>query len=176
MGFIISKYYYLFNDSISNKSFGFDIRSLLAILKSDYPSCPYTFRNYTDYEKNSIWNHAKILSRNGVILEFDKLELNKEQEMEMRMKDVFHKINMLDNYSSHLWFKNMDLKEKLVSSFLAFENKGGLDLDSKVHSIRLNAIQNFENKGFPTKKDEEWIKFNDLSEEETAEPEEEVLN
>ena len=50
----------------------------------------------------------------------------------------------------------MDLKEKLVSSFLAFENKGGLDLDSNVHSIRTKAIQNFEKEGFPTKKDEEW--------------------
>jgi Fe-S cluster assembly protein SufD len=50
----------------------------------------------------------------------------------------------------------MDLKEKLVSSFLAFENKGVLDLDSNVHAIRSKAIQNFENKGFPTKKDEEW--------------------
>ena len=50
----------------------------------------------------------------------------------------------------------MDLKEKLVSSFLAFENKGGLDLDSKAHSIRLQAIQNFEKEGFPSKKDEEW--------------------
>ena len=50
----------------------------------------------------------------------------------------------------------MDLKEKLVSSFLAFENKGGLDLDSKAHSIRSKAIHNFEKQGFPTKKDEEW--------------------
>jgi Fe-S cluster assembly protein SufD len=50
----------------------------------------------------------------------------------------------------------MELKEKLVSSFLAFENKGGLDLDSKTHATRLQAIQNFENEGFPTKKDEEW--------------------
>jgi len=50
----------------------------------------------------------------------------------------------------------MDLKEKLVSSFLAFENKGGLDLDSNVHNIRTKAIQNFEQEGFPTKKDEEW--------------------
>jgi len=50
----------------------------------------------------------------------------------------------------------MELKEKLVSSFLAFENKGGLDLDSNVHGIRLKAIENFEKKGFPTKKDEEW--------------------
>ncbi|WP_298365206.1 Fe-S cluster assembly protein SufD [uncultured Lutibacter sp.] len=50
----------------------------------------------------------------------------------------------------------MELKEKLVSSFLAFENKGGLDLDSNVHSIRSKAMQNFEKEGFPTKKDEEW--------------------
>jgi len=50
----------------------------------------------------------------------------------------------------------MDLKEKLVTSFLAFENKGGLDLDSNVHSVRSKAIQNFEKEGFPTKKDEEW--------------------
>ena len=50
----------------------------------------------------------------------------------------------------------MDLKEKLVSSFLAFENEGGLDLDSNVHAIRQKAIQTFENEGFPTKKDEEW--------------------
>ena len=50
----------------------------------------------------------------------------------------------------------MDLKEKLVSSFLAFENKGGLDLDSNVHNVRTKAIKNFEQKGFPTKKDEEW--------------------
>ncbi|WP_111706916.1 Fe-S cluster assembly protein SufD [Lutibacter citreus] len=50
----------------------------------------------------------------------------------------------------------MELKEKLVSSFLAFENKGNLDLDSNVHSLRLKAIHNFEKEGFPTKKNEEW--------------------
>ncbi|PKP13406.1 MAG: Fe-S cluster assembly protein SufD [Bacteroidetes bacterium HGW-Bacteroidetes-3] len=50
----------------------------------------------------------------------------------------------------------MELKEKLVSSFLAFENRGNIDLDSTVHAIRLKAIQNFEKEGFPTKKDEEW--------------------
>ncbi|MHA7829892.1 MAG: Fe-S cluster assembly protein SufD [Flagellimonas sp.] len=48
----------------------------------------------------------------------------------------------------------MDLKEKLVSSFMAFED--GLDLDHPVHEERNNAIKNFETKGFPTKKDEAW--------------------
>ena len=50
----------------------------------------------------------------------------------------------------------MDLKEKLVASFMAFENKGNVDLDSKVHGIRSAAIEHFENSGFTNRKDEEW--------------------
>jgi hypothetical protein len=138
---IPSVYYYLFNDSMSNKSFGFDIRSLLAILKSDYPSCPYTFRHYSDDEKNSIFNHAKKLSKIGIILEFDKLELNKDQEIEMRMKDVFHKINMLDNYSSHLWFKNLDIKG-LATLYSKLEDiwnyRVGMDTVEKMRILQTN--------------------------------------
>ena len=48
----------------------------------------------------------------------------------------------------------IDLKEKLVSSFMAFENK--VDVDDPVHEIRLGAIKNFEAKGFPTTKEEAW--------------------
>ena len=50
----------------------------------------------------------------------------------------------------------MDLKEKLVTSFMAFENKGNIDLDSKIHGIRTEAIEQFEKAGFPSKKHEEW--------------------
>lgn len=49
----------------------------------------------------------------------------------------------------------MDLKDKLLSSFLAFENNN-LDLNSPVHEVRSEAIKNFENKGFPSKKEEAW--------------------
>ncbi|WP_367756055.1 Fe-S cluster assembly protein SufD [Flavobacterium sp. WC2430] len=48
----------------------------------------------------------------------------------------------------------MDLKEKLVSSFMAFEER--IDVHSELHDVRTAAIKNFENKGFPTKKDEAW--------------------
>lgn len=48
----------------------------------------------------------------------------------------------------------MDLKEKLVSSFLAFENN--VDVDTYVHDVRSEAIKVFEAKGFPTKKEEAW--------------------
>lgn len=48
----------------------------------------------------------------------------------------------------------MDLKEKLVSSFLVFE--GQTDVDNYVHDVRNDAIKIFEEKGFPTKKEEAW--------------------
>ena len=48
----------------------------------------------------------------------------------------------------------MDLKEKLVSSFLALENQ--VNVDSYVHGIRSQAIKVFEEKGFPKKKEEAW--------------------
>ncbi|MFT5217258.1 MAG: Fe-S cluster assembly protein SufD [Glaciecola sp.] len=48
----------------------------------------------------------------------------------------------------------MDLKEKLVSSFLAFENQ--VDVEAYVHDIRTEAIKTFETNGFPSKKDEAW--------------------
>lgn len=48
----------------------------------------------------------------------------------------------------------MDLKEKLVSSFMAFEDH--VDVNDAVHDIRSEAIKNFEDKGFPSKKEEAW--------------------
>ncbi|MFP9097440.1 Fe-S cluster assembly protein SufD [Flavobacterium sp. RHBU_24] len=48
----------------------------------------------------------------------------------------------------------MDLKEKLLSSFMAFEER--VDVTTSLHDIRTEAIKNFENKGFPTKKEEAW--------------------
>ncbi|GAA4803923.1 Fe-S cluster assembly protein SufD [Litoribaculum gwangyangense] len=48
----------------------------------------------------------------------------------------------------------MDLKEKLLSSFMVFEDH--VDNDTYVHDIRNDAIKIFEEKGFPTKKEEAW--------------------
>jgi Fe-S cluster assembly protein SufD len=48
----------------------------------------------------------------------------------------------------------MDLKEKLLSSFMAFEER--VDVHSELHDVRTSAIKNFEDKGFPTKKEEAW--------------------
>jgi Fe-S cluster assembly protein SufD len=48
------------------------------------------------------------------------------------------------------------LRDKFISSFLAFENKGIIDVDADFHQKRSQAMQHFEKVGFPTKKIEEW--------------------
>ena len=54
----------------------------------------------------------------------------------------------------------MDFKEKLLASHLAFEER--IDHSDPVHQTRLDALEIFEKKGFPSIKDEAW-KFTSLS-------------
>jgi Fe-S cluster assembly protein SufD len=48
----------------------------------------------------------------------------------------------------------MSFKDKLLSSYIALEDY--LEYDSPLHEVRNNAIKIFEEKGFPTKKEEAW--------------------
>lgn len=48
----------------------------------------------------------------------------------------------------------MEFKEKLISSHLAFEED--LNLDDSVHETRASALKVFEEKGFPSKREEAW--------------------
>jgi len=48
----------------------------------------------------------------------------------------------------------MELKDKMLASFMAFEEK--IEANEDLHEVRNQAIKNFENKGFPTKKEEAW--------------------
>ena len=49
----------------------------------------------------------------------------------------------------------MELKKKLLSSFIAFENEYSSE-NLFVSELRNDAIKNFETTGFPSKKDENW--------------------
>ncbi len=48
----------------------------------------------------------------------------------------------------------MELKEKLLSSFLVMEQE--LDLSAPVHNLRTESLKTFEDLGFPSKKEEAW--------------------
>jgi Fe-S cluster assembly protein SufD len=49
-----------------------------------------------------------------------------------------------------------ELKDKLESSFIIFENELNGQAKTPIHKIRQEAFKVFEKKGFPTKRDEEW--------------------
>ncbi len=48
----------------------------------------------------------------------------------------------------------MEFKEKLLDSHLAFEER--IDLSDAIHQTRLESLKTFEQKGFPSRKDEAW--------------------
>ena len=48
----------------------------------------------------------------------------------------------------------MDLTDKLLSSFIAFEDQ--VNVNDPVHEIRTEALKRFEKQGFPNKKLEAW--------------------
>jgi hypothetical protein len=131
---IPEKYFYIFYDNITKKKYGYDIRTLIQIIHSEYQSCPYTFRSFTDNEKNMINNYVNKLLLNGIDLNIEKKVLTFEEETEMKIKDVFYQINMLDNYTNHNWFKELSLF-KLMELYLKMEDiwnyRSSMTMESK---------------------------------------------
>ncbi len=118
---IPDKYFYVFHDNISNRDYGYDIRTLIQIILSEYPSCPYTFRSFTDEEKTQIQLYKNYLEKKGVKLEIENAKMTPEEEIDMKIKDVFYQINMLDNYTDPDWFKSLSLKE-LIQLYIKMED------------------------------------------------------
>jgi len=83
-----------------------------------------------------------ILINNHITLNIEKAALSKEEEVNMKMKDVFHQINMLDNYTNYMWFKNLNIKQ-LIDFYIRMEDvwnyRLGMTNDAK-KSIVKNGI------------------------------------
>ena len=120
---IESKYFYRFRDEMSKKYYAYDIRALYELITSNYPSCPYTLRLFNDKEKKNINNHINKLKKYNIDLEEDKeiVKLTEEEEIELDIKELFYKINMLDNYTDHMWFSNLRLNE-LINLYIKSED------------------------------------------------------
>ena len=142
---IQDKYFYVFNDKINNKNYAYDIRTLYQIINSEYQSCPYTFRPFTDEEKNIITEYRNKLNKYGIDVEIPKITLTPEEEINMKIKDVFYQINMLDNYTNPCWFKNLELYQ-LVELYIRTEDiwnyRSNMDIESKKNIVNNGAVFN----------------------------------
>ncbi len=113
------KYFYIFNDKVSNKKYGYDIRIFGSILydPTNNPKfvakCPYTLRPFEIIEIINIEKYIEKLKASGVSLEIEKPKLSKEQEIQHKCVDIFARMDMLDNYTNSQWFMNLDVKKLL---------------------------------------------------------------
>ncbi len=113
------EYLYIFCDRFQTKGsycyYAYDIRSLVNILKMKNPSCPYTCRELNELEIYLIVNQIVKCKEKGIMIEMEKPEMTQEEEVDMLMRDVFHEINLLGNYTSFEWFR--DLSKILLLEF-----------------------------------------------------------
>ena len=135
---IPNKYFYIYHDKVNNKKYGYDIRTLLQIIYSDYPSCPYTFRPFTDEEKNRIYQYKEYLESKNIDLGLEKRDMSDQEYIDMKIKDVFYQINMLDNYTNPQWFKNLSLNQ-LIELYIQMEDiwayRIGMTIESKINIL-----------------------------------------
>lgn len=103
--------YFIKIKDINDKYYGFDIRTLSEIYKNGGNQNPYTQNKITTDEWYKINKHINYLDYNGLEYTIKKDIFDPEKEIELRMVEIFHKIDLLDNYTDHTWFKDLNLNE-----------------------------------------------------------------
>ena len=101
--------YFIKIKDINGKYYGFDIRTLSEIYKNGGNQNPYTQNEISIEEYNKINKHINYLNNNGLEYNVKKDIIDPEKEMELRMVEIFHEIDLLDNYTDHNWFKNLNI-------------------------------------------------------------------
>ncbi len=112
---------YIYHDNKTSLKYAYDIRTLIQLLNQDKPTCPYTCREFTINEKLNFLKDIEKRRKMGIKMDIEKIKLKPEEETEMKMIDIFHKINLLGNYTSHLWLKNMSINQ-LIKFYCDFED------------------------------------------------------
>jgi hypothetical protein len=117
---IPSIYFYPFYDDLRNKYYAYDIRSLNNLIHSNYCNCPYTLRMFNEEEKEKVNKYIYNLGKYGIIIQ-EEILLDETQELEMKIKDLFYNINMLDNYTNHEWFLSLNIVS-LINLYIKAED------------------------------------------------------
>ncbi len=109
------KYFYIFNDKVTKKKYGYDIRffSKLFFDNSVKPKCPYTLREFDLIEIVMIQKYIEKVKSLNITLDIEKPKLTKEQEIQHKCVDIFLRMDMLDNYTQSKWFLDLTQNELL---------------------------------------------------------------
>lgn len=106
---ITEKYFFSYTDD-NNFTYFFDIRSLIKLLETTKCN-PYTNKPFSEKDIEKINRKIKYLRDKGIKLNVEKDKKTPEQEFNHFVIDVFHKFDLLDNYTDHNWFLNLSLSQ-----------------------------------------------------------------
>lgn len=84
----------------------FDIRSFNKILET-HPINPYTLAPIPDYAIGKFKTKILYLQSKNINFLIERDKLPPEKEFEQKVIEIFHKYDMLDNYTNHLWFMRL---------------------------------------------------------------------
>ena len=122
---------------INGHQYCFDIRTLIEILKTNSKN-PYTLNKIDDNEILKINRKYNYLKSRGIYMDIEKDQLDVIKRLELRMVDIFHKFDVLDNYTDHLWFKNLN-KHQLKNLYISLEDiwnyRSQLNSDAKTNIV-----------------------------------------
>ena len=89
----------------------FDIRTFTNILACHNPTNPYTQFPITQEAIDKYVNKINYLKKRGINVDFEQDKVTADQAFTHRMIDIFHKFDMLDNYTDHRWFEDLNIKQ-----------------------------------------------------------------
>ena len=103
--------YFDFFDT-DKKRYFFDIRALKTHIDTSGLTNPYTRNEIPEASKELFYKKIEFLEKKGSKAEIEKIVFkSKDQMVEMRVFEVFQKINALDNYVNHDWFLEMNIHQ-----------------------------------------------------------------
>lgn len=89
--------------------YGFDIRSIKKLIEVGKMTNPFTCVDFTDELIVKYHKHIDYLNDKQIIYEIEKPKLSKEQEYIHFLNDVFHKFDLLGNYTDPKWFNELEM-------------------------------------------------------------------
>jgi len=102
-------YIYIYKDWKHKMKYAYDIRTIYHLLKMEKPACPYTCHEFGKRELYHLEDVIQIYKKKGISFEKEEIPMTEEQKIVMRMQNIFHQINLLDNYTTFEWFQKLNI-------------------------------------------------------------------
>lgn len=87
----------------------FDIRTFKNLIEKGNNNNPYTLKPLESIQINKYKRKIDYLNDHSIQLEFKQPKMNKKQKFESYVLAIFQKFDMLNNYTDHNWFLDLNI-------------------------------------------------------------------